>query len=668
MTEFPLSDWETRRLAALHQLEILDTAPQKDYDHIVALAAQVCNCPIATLGFLDEDRTWFKATIGIDIQETPKIDDYRIGQLQHIKPVIIEDTLADPRSLHHPNVVGAPFVRSLIIFPLITEEGYPVGHLSVADQVTGRLNDRQYKGLEMLAQQTLSLLKLRLQIIRMRRMEDQSRKTLEQISPVFNNAVDAVVVTDARGRIRQWNPRAEEMFGYRAREAVGAKFYELLMTERNQHLFWESMEKLNHMPADANHKQELDFMAVRKNGSRFLVSVGVSKANIEGESVYLGFFSDLTERRQVARELDKQKTFYENILNKIPTDIAVFDADHRYLFVNPWGIKNSELRAYIIGKDDFEYAAYRGFDTSLAIKRRAQFLKAKITGKPVSWEDQGVNPEGKVITHLRRFFPVMDPNGRLSFVIGFGVDITDRKILEEEQNILVERLSFQNSQLIDFCNIVTHNVRGPLNNMGMLVEFAQGADDLEEQNEMISKLGPVINGLKETLDQLVETIQTKQDLEITSEKVDLESSLEKTLQGLSVEVQKTEAVIETDFSVKGIFFPPKYVDSIFHNLVSNAMKYRSPKRQPLIKISTRRRADSVLLSVQDNGLGIDLEKHGDSVFKIGKIFHANKNAKGLGLYMTKTQVETMGGTIWVQSEVDKGTCFTIEFKNQPMYV
>jgi PAS domain S-box-containing protein len=664
MTEFPLSDWVTRRLAALYQLEILDTPPEKEYDHIVALAAQICARPIATLGFMDHNRTWYKAKIGIDIQEDTTYPAYRNSVGADIPPIQIEDTLADPRSVHNPYVTGAPFVRSITIFPIVDESGDILGHLSVADNKPGALTAAQFNALAMLALQTVSLLKLRLQIIRMRQVQNQSKRTLDQISPVFKNAIDAVIVANHDGLICQWNPRAEVMFGFTAAEAIGKRFHQLLIPERKHERFLEERKKFKFNTSTVN-KANFEFVAKRKDHAELVVNLGISSVMIDGEALFIGFLSDVTERKQIARELAKQKSFYEKILNTIPMDIAVFDADHKYLFLNAFAIKNEVYRNYIIGKDDFEYAAFRNRDNSVPLERRGQFLKAKTTRRVVTWEDQAINPEGNAITHLRRFFPAYNENENLDFVIGYGIDITERKVLEVEQNILVERLSFQNTQLFDFCNIVTHNLRGPLNNMSMLVEFIEDTHDPLEQKELVSKLKPVIESLKYTFNELVETIQIKQDLEIKSERVHLEDNINKTLTGLEMEVMKANARITVNCAdAPDVYFPPKYVASIFHNLISNALKYRSPNRQLTIDIYTRKSGSSVFLTVADNGLGIDLGKHQDHVFKIGKVFHNHANAKGLGLYMTKTQVEVMGGRIHVESEVDHGARFTIEFKNQ----
>jgi PAS domain S-box-containing protein len=374
---------------------------------------------------------------------------------------------------------------------------------------------------------------------------------------------------------------------------------------------------------------------------------------------------DEPDQRLIAAKLDKQKAFYENILNKLPTDIAVFDADHRYLFVNPGAISKEEYRKFIIGKDDYEYAAYRNRDISIAHARRAKFLEAKETGKEIRWEDSLTDPQGNMITHLRRMFPVYDEYGELSLVIGFGIDITDRKVMEEKQSAMLKQLSKQNTQLMDFCSIVSHNLRAPLVNMSMLVDFIEASNEPDEQRLLISKLRPVIENLHATFNELVESIQVKQDLEVKLEKVCLHECIKRTISGLATEINKLGARIETDFSeVSVIQYPPAYMNSIIHNLISNSLKYHYPGRPPLIRVRTRTRENKIVLSVEDNGLGIDLEKHRENFFKIGKVFHRHPNAKGFGLYMTKTHVEAMGGRIWVESVPEKGSVFYIEIDNR----
>ena len=109
-----------------------------------------------------------------------------------------------------------------------------------------------------------------------------------------------------------------------------------------------------------------------------------------------------------------------------------------------------------------------------------------------------------------------------------------------------------------------------------------------------------------------------------------------------------------------IEYNPAYLESIILNLLSNAIKYRDPEKKPMVTINLFQENENVFLTVSDNGLGIDMEKHGDKLFGMYKTFHGNKNSKGIGLFITKNQIESMGGTIKVESEPGKGTTFEIK--------
>lgn len=656
---------EVQRLKALYRLKILDTAAEEDFDNITELAAQICQTPIANIAFIDRDRSWFKAKKGVEFTEVPRDASFCAYQLGEHNLIEIEDMKEHPDFCENPAVTGEPHIRYYAAVSINSEEGLTVGHLCVLDQTPRKLSQSQLNALHILGKQVEKLLELRLKILKLEEAEETARSSEETMNLIFNNAIDAVIVFDNKGRIMQWNPKAEEVFGWTKDEALGKPFNETIIAApfREEHSDRIFNYKLS--GDDGHLNKTVEVQGLRKDKQIIDIALGISPTNIKGTPFFICFANDITERKRVTIELDKQKAFYENILNHIPTDIAVFDRDHKYLFVNPGAIKNDELRKYIIGKDDFEYAEYRKRDKHTAEKRRLKFLEAKNSGKEIRYEDSLKDPEGNSITHLRRFFPVFNQENEFEMMIGFGIDITERKILEEKQSALVQQLSSQNKQLVDFCNIVSHNLRGPLVNMSMLVNCIEESKEEEEQKQLIGMLNPVIENLHHTFSELVESIQIKQDHEIKSEKLRFEDCLKRTLHGFDVEMRKCGAKIEYDFTdAECVTYPSKYLYSIVHNLISNALKYQSPERNPVILLKTKKEEGSIILSVSDNGLGMDLTKHKDKIFKIGKVFHSHPNAKGFGLFMTKTQVEAMGGKIWLESTPDQGSTFFIELVNQ----
>ncbi|WP_460679294.1 sensor histidine kinase [Mucilaginibacter koreensis] len=634
----------------VQQLHILHTPAEEIYDNAVQVAAMLCQAQAAALIFFNGNQGWVKAKTGIDITE---IDDF--GTLpQH---TTYEQSIG-ALSVTHPLFIQHR-ISFYISLPLTAANGEVMAYLCVMDAQPLQLSLAQWQGLNLAGRQIVLHLQNRIKLL-----NDQYAPELQinraQLSHVFHNAIDAIVVTTADNTIIQWNLKAEKLFGWSRAEIAGRKFDEVCIP---QHTATYNQYKAGR--TDQINTDTIELTALNKAGKKLEIKLGLSNVVLNQQQYIVAFVGDITEYKEVTSRLDRQKAFYENILNKLPTDIVVFDANHRYMFVNPGAISNEEYRKFIIGKDDYEYAAYRNRDAAIADQRRAQFLEVKNTGREMRWEDSLHNPEGKIITHLRRLFPVHDENGNLDFVLGFGMDITERKTLEEKQSVLVKQLSAQNAQLVDFCNIVSHNLRGPLVNMSMLVQFIKETDDIEEHRFLISKLQPVIDNLHTTFNELVESIQIKQDVEIQSEKIYLEDCVKRTLEGLDPEISKTGAVIETDFQEAAtLYYPPKYLFSIFHNLIGNSLKYRSPERKPHIRIGTKRDNGTVILSVSDNGLGLDIQKHKDNLFKIGKVFHRHPNAKGFGLFMTKTQVEAMDGNIWAESVPNEGTTFFVEFKNQ----
>ena len=363
--------------------------------------------------------------------------------------------------------------------------------------------------------------------------------------------------------------------------------------------------------------------------------------------------------------IGRTKDFYETILNNIPSDVVVFDAIHRYLYVNPYAIKNPEYRRKIIGMDDYEYCAYRKRDRKYADERRKQFITAKNNAGGLKWEETMKAPDGNYVTHLRGLYPVKDNNGELRLMIGYAIDISDRKRLEDRKAKLIEQLRERNKKLSDFSSIIAHNVSAPLTNIASVIDLIDNTDDIEQLSMLHAYLKPSVETVSEVLNQLVDSLHVMQDVEIEYRDNTLHDFLKQVLSALAIEIESCGARLHRKFDADATLYgPPEYINSILLNLVSNALKYRSAEREPEITISAEDLGEVVLLSVADNGLGIDMKSQGDKLFKIGKVFHDNPGAKGFGLFMTKSQVETMNGKIWVESEPGKGSTFFVQLKKE----
>ncbi len=170
--------------------------------------------------------------------------------------------------------------------------------------------------------------------------------------------------------------------------------------------------------------------------------------------------------------------------------------------------------------------------------------------------------------------------------------------------------------------------------------------------------------LNETVLHLNEVVQVKVDALDKMKPVNLLKVIKDVEKNLSLLLQKKNAAchieVPENLVIKAI---PAYVDSILLNLLTNSIKYSSPERKPVIRIISEHIDEKIVLTFSDNGLGIDLERHGDKLFGMYKTFHRNKDAKGIGLFITKNQIEAMNGWIEVESAVNVGTTFKLYFES-----
>ncbi|SKB66769.1 PAS domain-containing sensor histidine kinase [Maribacter arcticus] len=280
----------------------------------------------------------------------------------------------------------------------------------------------------------------------------------------------------------------------------------------------------------------------------------------------------------------------------------------------------------------------------------------------------GVNKIGKKIPIQISLSPLHTEEGLL--VSAAIRDITkqklaESKLIEAKENLehIAQKLSKQNKQLADFTHITSHNLRAPVANLNSLMELYNMSESEPERIDLLDKFETVIQHLTLTLNTLIEALKTKiTDTSEGLENVDLNDVLKSTNEILSGVILKSGAIVKGDFSnVSTITYNKVYMESIFLNLVGNAIKYKSEARAPEIFITSEVENGKIILKFKDNGLGIDLERHRHKLFGLNKVFHRHHDAKGVGLFLTKTQIEVMGGFISASSKVDVGTTFTINF-------
>lgn len=253
-----------------------------------------------------------------------------------------------------------------------------------------------------------------------------------------------------------------------------------------------------------------------------------------------------------------------------------------------------------------------------------------------------------------------DEEGNYTKYLIISRDISQMKSAEEKANKLFSLSKDLNAKLADFTHIVSHNIRSNTSNMTMLIDLIEDTEDFSEQKEYFKLLKQSNNKLSETILHLNETL----DLQFTSKKRKTEISIpieiNKILSTFKEQIDSEKITVETNISTDlKLNTIPTYFESILSNLISNAIKYKSAKRKPFVKISAQKEKRKTIILIEDNGIGIDLIKNKDKIFGMYKTFHDNSDAIGLGLFMTKNKVNVLGGTIKVESNLNEGSVFKL---------
>lgn len=243
-------------------------------------------------------------------------------------------------------------------------------------------------------------------------------------------------------------------------------------------------------------------------------------------------------------------------------------------------------------------------------------------------------------------------------------DITSEKKHKEEKERMIEELIRTNQDLQQFSYITSHNLRAPISNLlGILTLLDTSAIQDETVAMLLEGMRTSTEDLNRTVNDLVQILIIKSGTESSYEMTDFSESFRKVAATISQLVQDAGAVIQTDFTgAEKILFNKAYLDSIFLNLMTNAIRYRDPARPLHISVHTSEQDDHIYMSFSDNGLGINLERYGDRIFGLYQRFHDFPDGKGLGLYMIRTQITQLGGNITISSQPGAGTTFHIYFK------
>ncbi|MCW3111034.1 MAG: hypothetical protein JWQ09_5540 [Segetibacter sp.] len=296
---------------------------------------------------------------------------------------------------------------------------------------------------------------LSIDITERKKAENELKESEERYRSLVQNTNELIIMISAGGEIADLNPAFQKAIEYSDAEIKEMNIFDLL-DPISIPLVKETIVK-----TFAGEKIEfVERIFKTKSGKKIYVEGNLTPTRFSNGEVkgVQAFFRNVTERKKAEQEIAHQKEFTEAILNNLPADIAVFDNNHNYVFLNEHAISRPEFRQWMIGKNDFDYCRYKGIDDALAHKRRKLFNDALQAKTDVEWIDEHQTNHGSTIFILRKFHPVYETE-QVRYVIGYGVDITKRMKIEEE--LLQTRKQFQHvlnsSPVIIYSALTTNN-------------------------------------------------------------------------------------------------------------------------------------------------------------------------------------------------------------------
>jgi PAS domain S-box-containing protein len=372
------------------------------------------------------------------------------------------------------------------------------------------------------------------------------------------------------------------------------------------------------------------------------------------------------------KKIEQSEKQFRTLVNSNPDVITCIGRDLKYKFINDAILRMRKIKIEdIVGKSMYEVV---NKDDTINNDRFINYIqKAFETGQSQMFEfETHTNSSHKSYFNLQ-IIPLKNEN-QVDFedVLTITKDITLQKLNETKLNeniqnleMLAKKLENKRRVLEDFTYIVSHNLRSPVANITALLGLMKVETDPAYKDVLFSKINQASERLSDTVQDLTTVVQVRQNKDIERTLLYFEDILSHHLTSLETQIQEANAQIISDFrNCPSIEYPKIYLESIFLNLLTNAIKYKSKARQLVIKLTSHKDQNGLItLICEDNGLGIDMKRFGNKLFGLNKIFHEHKDAKGVGLFITRNQIETMGGSIYAESEVNVGTKFIVNFNS-----
>jgi len=534
---------------------------------------------------------------------------------------------------------------------------------------------------------------------------------------LFNYASIGILVTSASGEIQMANKYIEHQFGYEENELVGQKV-ETLIPRRYSERHVHHRERYASDPHSRPMGLGMELSGLKKDGTEFPVEVSLGHYTIEGENFALAFINDITQRKETEQaivqlnahleekvkegtqslaltveqlsaqiketerkdnELERVNTFLNNIWNHAGAMIMVCDKNGLIQFLNPAAEKALGYNA----EDIVSSHTLDLFHDAEELEVRAGMLSAE-TGKNIrpdfhvlatltalgrsnDLELHYVRQDGSTFYVSLDITPLRDSHGEVSSYLGIAIDISEKKVAEQELRTALEKEKELNELKSRFVSMASHEFRTPLSavlSSAYLLSRYTSSDDQPQRDKHIQRIVASVSSLTEILNDFLSVGKIEEgNIHPHYGRYDLNKQINDVIQEVQHMLKKGQQIKFTTDGPPFVFLDPSMMKLIVTNLLSNAIKF-SPEDTG-IELNTDNSDKGLVLSVTDNGIGIPKEDQ-ESLFR--RFFRSsnvtNIQGTGLGLHIVKKYAELMDGDVVCESDLGKGTKFTVTLLNQ----
>jgi PAS domain S-box-containing protein len=478
--------------------------------------------------------------------------------------------------------------------------------------------------------------------------EEQIGEKNRQIGSILESITDGFIALDKNFCYTYVNRRIGEMLSVDAASLIGKCVWEVFPDAVNSSTykaFKQAMDE-QHYVLNEDYYQPLGLW----QENHIYPSAG-------GLSV---FIRDVTERKLAEASMQQSESNLRSVFENTDLAIVLFDMDARLQSFNNNARRladryfKAELK---VGESAFYYCLPERVGDVMHIlqklRRRSPIVyevSYPITAELTQWFEV-------------RWVSVVNAQNQPVGIILTLKDITGKKQADQERDRMTADLIQRNKDLEQFTYIVSHNLRAPVANIKGLSDLLSDDMKPDDENMMaLTALDTSVGNLDKVIIDLNHILQVSSEANDTLETVSLPLLVDDVKSANSQLIQKNNVKIHCDFSeVSELTSLKSYLYSIFQNLIVNSIKYHRAGVEPVISIVSKIDQTKACLYFTDNGKGIDMQRDGLQLFGLYKRFDLSVEGKGMGLFMVKTQVERLGGKISVESGVDKGSTFKLEF-------